>query len=128
MPVISTDLQRQHTYRAVSDWSETLRFRRSPGEAGFDVLAIVSRVDVQSLPEQGVIGGAAFQVMIVHEAATYDVNAEDGGREYSGLNIADLRDGVSTLDIARRPREAAKSRTIRVLDDSDAAVLHLECR
>ena len=128
MPVISAAKQRADVYRAVNDWPTTMRFRRSPGEAGFDVIGLLSRVDVQSLPEAGQIGGPVLTVMITHEAAAYDAGAADGGREYSGLNVADIRDGVSTLDIARRPGEAAKSRTIRVLDDSDDAALYLECR
>lgn len=128
MPVISIEKQRADAYKSINDWQTTMRFRQSPGDAGYDVVGLLSRIDAQSLPEASQIGGPVFTVMVVHEASRYDAGATDGGREYSGLNIADVRDGISTLEIARRPGEAAKARTVRVLDDSDDAALYVECR
>lgn len=128
MPVISLDKQRADAFRSINDWAETLRFRSDGvgGGAGYDVQALVTRGDVQAMQEAPSVGGPVFKIMVVHEAQRYS-EAEDV-REYSGLNIQDIRDGRSVLDIARRPGETPKSRTIRVLDDSDEAVLYLECR
>lgn len=128
MPVISLDKQRADAYRSVNDWAETMRFRAdgAGGDAGYDVIGCVGRVKVQPLDQIPSAGGPSFTVLIVHEAERY--NAADDSREYSGLNIADIRLGVSTLDIATDPGQPAKSRVIQRILDSDEASLSLECR
>ena len=150
MPVISIEKQKADVLRTISDWGETLVFRSAPGEAGRTVVGVVTRNDAGALDELPNSGAPAFKVMVVNNAAPTMISAGatikgSGSAELAseveaaaanqgqsdtllGIGISEIREGISTIDIARRPGETPKSRTIRRIDDSDEAALFLECR